>query len=197
MTTPLWDLIFRTYRTPGVIPVPAKLCMRWLLDDAGALSSRTTAVHATHLTDADVGYFDSRARVSPPLRQQRDRDALREALAGVPRPATLQASGEWQLSQVLSLAMCVAFLPEAVVPSWHEKQVPSTCAWSTSEAGFHAATTWHDSQVEDELMCVVGLPPVRMPSNTPFSARTPRLPAKRKRPGKSPARRPGFCYVGA
>jgi dihydroorotase len=28
-----------------------------------------------------VGYFDSRARVSPPLRQQRDREALREALA--------------------------------------------------------------------------------------------------------------------
>ena len=34
-----------------------------------------------HLTDADIGYFDSRARLSPPLRQQRDRDALREALA--------------------------------------------------------------------------------------------------------------------
>jgi len=28
----------------------------------------------------DIGYFDSRMRLSPPLRQQRDRDALREAL---------------------------------------------------------------------------------------------------------------------
>ena len=37
VTTPLWDLVFRTYRTPEVIPVPAKLCMRWLLDDAGAV----------------------------------------------------------------------------------------------------------------------------------------------------------------
>ena len=39
------------------------------------------SINSLHLTDADVGYFDSRARVSPPLRQQRDRDALRQALA--------------------------------------------------------------------------------------------------------------------
>ena len=39
------------------------------------------SINSLHLTDADVGYFDSRARVSPPLRQQCDRDALREALA--------------------------------------------------------------------------------------------------------------------
>jgi dihydroorotase len=29
----------------------------------------------------DIGFFDSRARLSPPLRQQRDRDALNAALA--------------------------------------------------------------------------------------------------------------------
>ncbi len=39
------------------------------------------SINSLHLTDADIGYFDSRARLSPPLRQQRDRDALREALA--------------------------------------------------------------------------------------------------------------------
>ncbi|WP_298293525.1 dihydroorotase [Thiomonas sp.] len=33
------------------------------------------------LTDLDIGYFDSRARLDPPLRQGRDRDALRAALA--------------------------------------------------------------------------------------------------------------------
>lgn len=43
VTTPLWDLIFRTYRAPGVIPVPAKLCMRWLLDDAGAVRAEHAA----------------------------------------------------------------------------------------------------------------------------------------------------------
>jgi dihydroorotase len=39
------------------------------------------SINSLHLTDADIGYFDSRARLNPPLRQQRDRDALREALA--------------------------------------------------------------------------------------------------------------------
>ena len=39
------------------------------------------SINSLHLTDHDMGYFDSRARVTPPLRQQRDRDALRAALA--------------------------------------------------------------------------------------------------------------------
>ncbi|MBK7076442.1 MAG: sterol desaturase family protein [Myxococcales bacterium] len=43
VTTPLWDLVFGTYRTPEVIPVPAKLCMRWLLDDAGAVRAEHAA----------------------------------------------------------------------------------------------------------------------------------------------------------
>ncbi|HEY0201823.1 MAG TPA: dihydroorotase, partial [Burkholderiaceae bacterium] len=39
------------------------------------------SIHSLHLIDTDIGYFDSRARLSPPLRQQRDRDAIRAALA--------------------------------------------------------------------------------------------------------------------
>ncbi len=39
------------------------------------------SVHNLHLTDVDIGYYDSRARLQPPLRQQRDREALRAALA--------------------------------------------------------------------------------------------------------------------
>jgi len=39
------------------------------------------SINSLHLTDTDIGYFDSRARLNPPLRQQRDRDALRAALA--------------------------------------------------------------------------------------------------------------------
>lgn len=39
------------------------------------------SINSLHLTDVDIGYFDSRMRLSPPLRQQRDRDALRDALA--------------------------------------------------------------------------------------------------------------------
>jgi dihydroorotase len=39
------------------------------------------SINSLHLTDVDIGYFDSRMRLAPPLRQQRDREALREALA--------------------------------------------------------------------------------------------------------------------
>jgi dihydroorotase len=38
------------------------------------------SVHQLHLTDTDIGYFDSTMRLSPPLRQQRDRDAIRAGL---------------------------------------------------------------------------------------------------------------------
>jgi len=39
------------------------------------------AVHHVHLCDMDLGYFDSHCRLEPPLRGQRDRDALSRALA--------------------------------------------------------------------------------------------------------------------
>jgi len=32
VTSPIWDIVFGTYRTPEVIPVPVKLVMPWLLD---------------------------------------------------------------------------------------------------------------------------------------------------------------------
>jgi dihydroorotase len=39
------------------------------------------AIHHVHLCDMDLGYFDSNCRLAPPLRSQRDRDALAAALA--------------------------------------------------------------------------------------------------------------------
>ncbi|HOB65240.1 dihydroorotase [Ottowia sp.] len=39
------------------------------------------SINSLHLIDHDIGHFDSSARLNPPLRQQRDRDALAEALA--------------------------------------------------------------------------------------------------------------------
>jgi dihydroorotase len=36
--------------------------------------------HHIHLTDGDIGFFDSNARLTPPLRTQRDRDAIRQGL---------------------------------------------------------------------------------------------------------------------
>jgi dihydroorotase len=39
------------------------------------------SINSLHLTDVDIGYFNASMRLSPPLRQQADRDALRAALA--------------------------------------------------------------------------------------------------------------------
>ncbi|MBL8327664.1 MAG: dihydroorotase [Rubrivivax sp.] len=39
------------------------------------------SIHSLHLIDADIGFFNPAMRLTPPLRQQRDRDALRAALA--------------------------------------------------------------------------------------------------------------------
>ncbi|MFZ4622888.1 MAG: dihydroorotase [Rhodoferax sp.] len=47
----------------------------------GLLVSCDISINSLHLIDTDIGYFDSRARLNPPLRQQRDRDALRAGLA--------------------------------------------------------------------------------------------------------------------
>ena len=55
-----------------------------LVRNAKALGLAVTcdvSINSLHLIDHDIGYFDSRMRLVPPLRQQRDRDALREALA--------------------------------------------------------------------------------------------------------------------
>jgi dihydroorotase len=49
--------------------------------DEGLPVTCDVSVNSLHLTDVDIGYFDSRMRLNPPLRQQRDRDALREGLA--------------------------------------------------------------------------------------------------------------------
>ena len=38
-------------------------------------------VNHVHLTDVDIGYFDSQFRLDPPLRSQRDREAIRAGLA--------------------------------------------------------------------------------------------------------------------
>lgn len=39
------------------------------------------AIHHVHLTDVDIGYFDPDFRLDPPLRTQRDRDAIVAGLA--------------------------------------------------------------------------------------------------------------------
>jgi len=43
--------------------------------------SADVSINSLHLIDEDIGYFDADLRLTPPLRQDRDRLALREALA--------------------------------------------------------------------------------------------------------------------
>ena len=48
---------------------------------AGAAVTCDVTIHHLHLSDMDIGYFDSHARFDPPLRSGSDRDALRAAAA--------------------------------------------------------------------------------------------------------------------
>ncbi|MGE0876032.1 MAG: dihydroorotase [Burkholderiales bacterium] len=49
--------------------------------DEGLPVSCDVGVHHLHLSEMDIGYFDPQCRLDPPLRTQRDRDALARALA--------------------------------------------------------------------------------------------------------------------
>lgn len=79
--------VFELMRATGVRVHLQRLSSRagvGLLRQAKAEGLPVTAdvsVHSLHLTDTDLGHFDTSARLNPPLRQGRDRDALRGALA--------------------------------------------------------------------------------------------------------------------
>lgn len=47
----------------------------------GLSVSCDVAAHHLHMIDLDIGFFDANCRVDPPFRSQRDRDAIRAALA--------------------------------------------------------------------------------------------------------------------
>ncbi len=47
----------------------------------GAAVTCDVAIHHLHLSEMDIGYFDPHCHLIPPLRSQRDRDALRRGLA--------------------------------------------------------------------------------------------------------------------
>jgi len=55
-----------------------------MVRDARARGLRVTCdigIHHAHLSEMDIGYFDPNCNLTPPLRSQRDRDALRAGLA--------------------------------------------------------------------------------------------------------------------
>ena len=46
VTTPIWDIVFGTYRAPVQIRVPRKLAMGWLLDERGELETTYSGDYA-------------------------------------------------------------------------------------------------------------------------------------------------------
>jgi len=64
VTTPVWDIVFRTYRSPQVIRVPRKLAMGWLLDENGDLAEQFAS-------DYQLKGRVSRALIKPPKYQER------------------------------------------------------------------------------------------------------------------------------
>ena len=79
--------IFELMRTTGArvhlcrLSSAAGIALVRAAKNEGLRASCDVGAHHVHLTDHDIGFFDSNARLSPPLRSQRDRDAIREALA--------------------------------------------------------------------------------------------------------------------
>jgi dihydroorotase len=64
----------RLSSAPGVALVKAA-------KEEGLRFTCDVSINSLHLSDQDIGYFDSRARLTPPLRQLEDKQALQKALA--------------------------------------------------------------------------------------------------------------------
>jgi dihydroorotase len=79
--------IFELMRTTGArvhlcrISSAAGVELLRAAEKEGLRVTADVSINSLHLSDVDIGYFNSAMRLTPPLRQQRDRDALRAALA--------------------------------------------------------------------------------------------------------------------
>jgi dihydroorotase len=79
--------IFELQRATGVRLHICRLSSRAGIDlvrrakQEGLPVTADVAIHHVHLIDVDIGYFDSRLRLDPPLRSARDRDGIVEGLA--------------------------------------------------------------------------------------------------------------------
>lgn len=55
VTSPLWDIVFRTYDPPGQLAVPRRLAMVWLLDESGEVRPEHRATYVVRGTRTAVG----------------------------------------------------------------------------------------------------------------------------------------------
>ena len=79
--------IFELVRTTGArvhlcrLSSAAGVALLRTAKDTGLPITADVSINSLHLTDVDIGYFNADMRLTPPLRQGADRDALRVALA--------------------------------------------------------------------------------------------------------------------
>jgi dihydroorotase len=79
--------LFELVRTTGArvhicrLSSAAGVAMLRAAKAAGLPVTADVSINSLHLTDVDIGYFNADMRLTPPLRQGADRDALRAALA--------------------------------------------------------------------------------------------------------------------
>ena len=64
----------------GRVSSAASLSLIRAAKQAGLLITCDVSINHLHLTEIDIGFYDTRFRLDPPLRTQRDRDAIREGL---------------------------------------------------------------------------------------------------------------------
>lgn len=116
---------------------------------AGVAVTADVAVHHLHLSEADIGFFDARARLDPPLRAASDRDALRAALAD----GTLSAVCS-DHAPVDDDGKLLPFGEAVAGATGVELLLPLTLAWA-SEAGLPLSTAL--ARVTCDAAAVLGL----------------------------------------
>ena len=74
----------------------------------------------------------------------------------------VQPEVTWHASQVFEVERCVAVLPVAVEPLWHEAQFPVTPEWS-KRTPVKLVVLWQSPQAFEDGMCPDGLPVADLP----------------------------------
>jgi dihydroorotase len=107
------------------------------------------SIHHLHLSEMDIGYFDANCRVMPPFRSERDREALRRAVAD----GTVDALCS-DHTPVDEDAKQLPFSEAEVGTTGLELLLPLTLKWA-SEAGVPLSTAL--SRITSEAARVLGI----------------------------------------
>lgn len=117
------------------------------------------AIHQLHLTDADIGWFDPLARLTPPLRGASDRAALRAALAD----GTLDAVCS-DHAPVDDDAKQLPFGEAETGATGLELLLPLTLQWATED---HIALPVALARITSAPASILGAPPATLDPGSP------------------------------